>query len=156
MADVEPVLDRAGLRNPKVRDYVLYWAELTGADHIEVVRASDDARLIRESLEAGEILPAGEGLYYARSHPQDTARSEERTVVATHNAADAGVYNNWRPASEMHELLEERMRGASAGKTTYVVPYLMAPSAGSVRRRRRADRSPHRGAAHDQDGAGGR
>jgi len=127
MADVEPVLDKAGLRNPKVRDYVRYWVELTGAERIEVVKASDDARLIRESLEAGEILPAGEGVYYSRSYYKDTARSEERTIVATHNAADAGVYNNWRPASEMRELLKERMRGASAGKTMYVVPYLMAP-----------------------------
>jgi phosphoenolpyruvate carboxykinase (GTP) len=127
MADVELVLDAVGLSNPKVRDYVRYWAELTGADRVEVVSASDDARLIQESLDAGEILPAGEGLYYARSYHKDTARSEERTIVATHDPADAGVYNNWRPAPEMRELLEERMRGASAGKTMYVVPYLMAP-----------------------------
>src|SRR5262245_53600060 len=127
MDDVEPVLDGAGLRNPQVRDFVRYWAELTGAERIEVVSASDDPRLIQESLAAGEIFPAGAGLYYSRSYYKDTARSEERTVVATHNAADAGVYNNWRPASEMHELLAERMWGASAGKTMYVVPYLMAP-----------------------------
>ena len=58
---------------------------------------------------------------------KDTARSEERTFVATNNPADEGVYNNWRPASEMRPMLEDRMRGASAGKTMYVVPYLMAP-----------------------------
>jgi phosphoenolpyruvate carboxykinase (GTP) len=127
MADVELVLDAVGLTNPEVRDYVQYWAELTGADRVEVVSAPDDARLIAESLDAGEILPVGEGQYYARSYYKDTARSEERTIVATHNPADAGVYNNWRPAAEMRELLEERMRGASAGKTMYVVPYLMAP-----------------------------
>src|SRR5262249_6528768 len=74
-----------------------------------------------------EILPAGEGRYYARSYVKDTARSEERTIVATHDPAHRGVYNNWRPAAEMRPLLEERMRGASAGKTMYVVPYLMAP-----------------------------
>jgi phosphoenolpyruvate carboxykinase (GTP) len=127
MADVELVLDAVGLTNPEVRDYVQYWAELTGADRVEVVSAPDDARLIAESLDAGEIFPVGEGQYYARSYYKDTARSEERTIVATHNPADAGVYNNWRPAAEMRELLEERMRGASAGKTMYVVPYLMAP-----------------------------
>jgi phosphoenolpyruvate carboxykinase (GTP) len=127
MADVEPVLDEAGLTNSRVREHVRYWAELTGADRVEVVNAYDDPRLIQESLEAGEIVPAGDHLYYARSYHKDTARSEERTVVATHDAADAGVYNNWRPAAEMRELLEERMRGASAGKTMYVVPYLMAP-----------------------------
>src|SRR6185312_9623812 len=113
--------------NVHVREYVQYWAELTGAARIEVVSATDDARLISESLAAGEIQPAGEGRYYSRSYAKDTARSEERTVVATNNPADKGVYNNWHPASEMRPLLEERMRGASAGKTMYVVPYLMAP-----------------------------
>ncbi|WP_122816935.1 phosphoenolpyruvate carboxykinase (GTP) [Nocardioides pantholopis] len=127
MADVQSALDAAGLTNPKVREYVEHWAALTGADRVEVVSASDDARLVQESLDAGELLPAGEGLYYSRSYHKDTARSEERTIVATNNPADKGVYNNWRPASEMKPMLEERMRGASKGKTMYVIPYLMAP-----------------------------
>jgi phosphoenolpyruvate carboxykinase (GTP) len=125
--DLETVLDDAGLKNPSVREYVRYWAALTGAQRVEVVGVADDARLISESLAAGEILPAGEGRYYARSYVKDTARSEERTIVATANPADAGVYNNWHPSSAMRPLLEERMCGASAGKTMYVVPYLMAP-----------------------------
>jgi len=127
MADVEAALDQAGLTNPHVREYVRYWADLTGAERIEVVSASDDARLAEEALAAGELLPAGEGLYYSRSYHKDTARSEERTIVATSNPEDAGSYNNWRPSSEMKPLLESKMRGASAGKTMYVVPYLMAP-----------------------------
>src|SRR5215470_9764789 len=127
MVDVDAALGEAGLRNVHVREYVRSWAELTGAARIEVVSASDDARLIGEALAEGEILPAGDGRYYSRSYIKDTARSEERTVVATSNPADKGLYNNWRPAGEMRPLLEERMRGASAGKTMYVVPYLMAP-----------------------------
>jgi phosphoenolpyruvate carboxykinase (GTP) len=127
MADVEKALDDAGVHNPHVREYVAYWAELTGAERVEVVDAADDARLIEEALAAGEILPAGEGRYYSRSYHKDTARSEERTIVATNDPKDKGVYNNWRPASEMTPLLEDRMRGASAGKTMYVIPYLMAP-----------------------------
>ncbi|MQW76673.1 phosphoenolpyruvate carboxykinase (GTP) [Nocardioides sp. dk4132] len=127
MADVQSVLDAAGLTNPRVREYVEYWAELTGAARVEVVSSADDARLVQEALDAGELLPAGEGRYYSRSYHKDTARSEERTIVATSNPADKGVYNNWRPSSEMKPMLEERMRGASAGKTMYVIPYLMAP-----------------------------
>ncbi len=127
VADVDTVLDEAGLKNARVRDFVRYWADLTGAERIEVVSAADDARLVRESLAAGDILPAGEGRYYARSYVKDTARSEERTIVATDEPADEGAYDNWHPASEMRPLLEERMRGASAGKTMWVVPYLMAP-----------------------------
>jgi len=134
MADVDQALDEAGLKNPRVRDYVRHWAELTGADRIEVVDAADDARLIEESLAAGEIVPAGEGRYYSRSYHKDTARSEERTIVATSNPDDAGTYNNWRPSSEMKPMLEERMRGASKGKTMYVVPYLMAPPGSPLER----------------------
>ncbi|TKJ18421.1 phosphoenolpyruvate carboxykinase [Blastococcus sp. CCUG 61487] len=127
VAAIDAVLDEAGLTNEAVRSYVKHWAQHTGAERVEVINASDDARLIREALEAGELLPAGEGRYYSRSHPKDTARSEERTVVATNNPADKGEYNNWRPASEMRPMLEERMAGKSAGKTMYVVPYVMAP-----------------------------
>jgi phosphoenolpyruvate carboxykinase (GTP) len=127
MVNVDAVLDDAGLRNPHVREYVRYWAGVTGAARIEVVSASDDARLINEALAEEEIEPAGEGRYYSRSYAKDTARSEERTIVATSNPADKGVYNNWRHAAEIRPLLEAKMRGASAGKTMYVVPYLMAP-----------------------------
>ena len=134
MADVAKALDDAGLKNPHVREYVQYWADLTGAERIEVVTAADDARLIQEALDAGELVSAGQGRYYSRSYPKDTARSEERTIVATNNPEDKGVYNNWRPASEMKALLEEQMRGESVGKTMYVVPYLMAPPGSPLER----------------------
>ncbi|KHL17836.1 phosphoenolpyruvate carboxykinase (GTP) [Mumia flava] len=127
MADPDKAMDSAGLTNPRVREYVRHWAEITGADRIEVVSAADDARLVAEALDAGELEPAGEGRYYSRSYHKDTARSEERTIVATNDPADAGQYNNWRPASEMKPLLEGKMRGALVGKTMYVIPYLMAP-----------------------------
>ncbi|MCW2596873.1 MAG: phosphoenolpyruvate carboxykinase [Jatrophihabitans sp.] len=134
MASVEKALDDAGLKNPHVRAYVRYWADLTGADRVEIVSAADDARLIQEALDAGELEPAGDGLYYSRSYHKDTARSEERTIVATSNPDDEGVYNNWRPSAEMKPLLEERMRNASVGKTMYVVPYLMAPPGSPLER----------------------
>ncbi|WP_193613240.1 phosphoenolpyruvate carboxykinase (GTP) [Nocardioides lijunqiniae] len=127
MADVEAALEAAGLTNPHVLEYVRHYADLTGAERIEVVSAADDARLIQESLDAGELHQAGEGRYYSRSYHKDTARSEERTIVATGDEKDKGVYNNWRPASEMKPLLHDLMRGQSAGKTMYVIPYLMSP-----------------------------
>lgn len=134
MADVDVDLDAAGLTNEAVRDYVRHWAEVTGAAQVQVVSAADDARLIQEALAADEIQPAGEGRYYSRSYYKDTARSEERTVVATSNESDRGVYNNWRPSSEMKPLLEGRMRGQLAGKTMYVIPYLMSPPGSPLER----------------------
>ncbi|MGN6779974.1 MAG: phosphoenolpyruvate carboxykinase (GTP) [Marmoricola sp.] len=132
MADVEKALDAAGLTNPKVREYVAHWAELTGAERVEVVTAADDDRLIAEALEAGELQPAGEGRYFSRSYSKDTARSEERTIVATSDPKDKGVYNNWRPTEEIKPVVIDKMRGASAGKTMYVIPYLMAPKGNAL------------------------
>ncbi|CAA9372124.1 MAG: Phosphoenolpyruvate carboxykinase [GTP] [uncultured Nocardioides sp.] len=132
MADLEAALDAAGLTNPRVREFVRQYAELTGAERVEVVNAADDARLLEEAVAAGELQRAGEGRYYSRSYHKDTARSEERTIVATSDEKDRGVYNNWRPASEMKPMLHDRMRGASAGKTMYVVPYLMAPQGNAL------------------------
>lgn len=125
--DLDKVLDEANLTNTHVRDYVKHWAAITRPDRVEVVDATDDARLVAEALDAGELQPAGEGRYYSRSYYKDTARSEERTIVATNDPGDKGVYNNWRPASEMKPKLVELMTGASAGKTMYVIPYLMSP-----------------------------
>lgn len=127
MVDVTQALDDAGLTNPQVREYVEHWAGVTGADRVEVVSAADDDRLLAEAVEAGELQPAGDGLYYSRSYRKDTARAEERTIVATGQESDRGVYNNWRPSSEMKPKLEGLMKGASVGKTMYVIPYLMSP-----------------------------
>ncbi len=134
MADVQAALDAAGLTNQSVREYVEHWAGITGADRVEVVGAADDDRLVAESLEAGELLPAGEGRYYSRSYFKDTARAEERTIVATSTESDRGQYNNWRSSAEMTDKLVGLMTGASAGKTMYVIPYLMAPKGAVLER----------------------
>ena len=54
-------------------------------DHGTGPNGQDQPGWIGEALADGEILPAGEGRYYSRSYAKDTARSEERTVVATSN-----------------------------------------------------------------------
>ena len=51
-----------------------------------------------------------------------SARSSPPATRPTRASTTTGA-----PPSEMKPLLEERMRGASAGKTMYVIPYLMAP-----------------------------
>src|ERR1700743_123799 len=109
-----------------MREYVRHWAGITGAASIEGVSADDDTRLIEEALAAGEIFPAGQGLSHPRSYYKDTARSEERTIVATSDPADKGVYDNWYPSDEMKAKLTGLMTGASARKTMYVIPYLMS------------------------------
>lgn len=127
MSEIDRALEASSLRNPRARAFVQEWAEHIGAGHLEVISAADDARLTREALAAGEVLPVSGGRIYARSHPKDTARTEERTFVATADPADRGAYNNWRLSSEIKPRVMELMRNAAAGKTIYAIPYLMAP-----------------------------
>ncbi|MDO5730533.1 phosphoenolpyruvate carboxykinase (GTP) [Corynebacterium sphenisci] len=125
--DAAAILSEAGIANPAIADFVAEWAALLEPAAIEVIDARDDARLLEAALADGEIHPAGEGRYYSRSYRKDTARTEERTVVATHDPADAGEYNNWRDAAEVTAAQRERMAGAYRGRTMYVIPYLMSP-----------------------------
>jgi len=125
VADVDAILEAAHLKNDHVREYVRYWAGITGAANIEVVSADDDARLIQEAWR-GRDPAGGRRPLLLPQLLQDTARSEERTIVATGNPADKGVYDNWYPSGEMKAKLTGLMRGASAGKTMYVIPYLMS------------------------------
>jgi phosphoenolpyruvate carboxykinase (GTP) len=125
--NLEVELDRAGLTNDAVKRFVREWVAHTRPARIEIVSAADDERLIAEALAAGEIMPVREDRYYSRSYVKDTARTEERTFVATSDPADKGVFNNWAPSEALKPTLLDLTRGASEGKTMYVVPYLMSP-----------------------------
>ena len=127
MTDPKVPVSAAGLTSEPALRFISEWAELVGAADVQVIEAADDARLMREALDAGEVLPVSGGRIYARSHPRDTARTEERTFVATADPGDRGVYNNWQPSSEMVPRVRELMRAAAAGKTLYAIPYVMAP-----------------------------
>lgn len=71
-----------------------------------------------------EKLP---GCYLHRSNPNDVARMEDRTFICSASKDDAGPTNNWMPPSEAKERIGSLFKGAMAGRTMYVVPYVMGP-----------------------------
>ncbi len=91
-----------------------------------MVSTADDAALVEEALAAGEIREVAGDRFYARSYQKDTARSEERTFVATASAGDRGAFNNWVKSDQIRPRVEAIMAGASRGKTMYVIPYMMS------------------------------
>ena len=130
-SEVEARLKTSGVTNDAVRDFVRQWVAHLQPARLEIVTAADDARLLQEGLAEGEIHEVTGGRYFSRSYSKDTARSEERTFVATKDPAERGAYNNWADSTEIKAKLEGLTRGALAGKTLYVLPYLMSPP-GSV------------------------
>jgi phosphoenolpyruvate carboxykinase (GTP) len=63
--------------------------------------------------------------YLHWSHPTDVARTEHLTYVCLPKKEDAGPNNNWMEPSEALSMLRPLYDGCMAGRTLYVIPYMM-------------------------------
>ena len=83
------------------------------------------------AVSTGELIKLNQeklpGCYLHRTAQNDVARVEDRTFICTTNKVDAGPMNNWMAPAEMYDKLYKLYDKSYAGKTMYVIPYMMGP-----------------------------
>jgi phosphoenolpyruvate carboxykinase (GTP) len=108
-------------------------AELCQPSAIHWVDGSQEENdyLCEKLVQAGTFVRLDEklwpGCYYARSHPNDVARVEDRTFICSFSKDNAGPTNNWESPVVMRRRLKSLFSGCMRGRTMYVLPFSMGP-----------------------------
>src|SRR2546423_5573834 len=115
--------------------HLLNWVEkmaaLTKPATIHWVDGSleEDEALKAEMVANGTFIKLNEklwpGCYYARSHPSDVARVEDRTFICSLSKDAAGPTNNWEEPFAMRRKLRSLFDGSMAGRPMYLLPFGM-------------------------------
>ena len=119
--------------NRELLDWVEDWTRVLAPDAVHWCdgSATEHDRLTADLIEAGTFQRLAHdrrpGSYLALSDPDDVARVEDRTYIATTSPGDAGPTNNWRDPSTLKVEMLSLYRGCMRGRTMYVVPFSMGP-----------------------------
>ena len=119
--------------NRGLLDWVEDWTRVLAPDAVHWCdgSATEHDRMTADLIEAGTFQRLAHdrrpGSYLALSDPDDVARVEDRTYIATTSPGDAGPTNNWRDPSTLKAEMLSLYRGCMRGRTMYVVPFSMGP-----------------------------
>jgi phosphoenolpyruvate carboxykinase (GTP) len=119
--------------NQQLKDWVEEWREIFQPDSVEWCDGTVEEydRLCQLLVDNGTFEKLSEAKrpnsYLALSDPDDVARVEDRTFIASEKEADAGPTNHWRDPAELKAEMLELYRGTMKGRTMYVVPFSMGP-----------------------------
>lgn len=133
MAESRDLSENQIPQNPHVQSWIADCVALCNPRKVQVLNGTETERkgLIALAVEEGILIPLNQdklpGCYLHRSNPNDVARTEKNTYICTPTEAVAGPTNNWMPPAEAYSRLRELYRGCMAGKTLYVIPFIMGP-----------------------------
>ena len=119
--------------NKDLIEWVDNWAKILNPKEIYWCDGSEEEAetLTWQLQQSGTFQKLNESLrpnsYLALSDPNDVARVEDRTYIASSEELDAGPTNNWRDPNELKEEMMSLYKNCMTGRTLYVVPFSMGP-----------------------------
>ena len=119
--------------NKAVLDWVHEVESLTTPENVFWCDGSEAEKdyLLGEACRMGVLIKLNQekrpGCYLHRSNPNDVARVEQFTLICTPTKEEAGPTNHWADPAETYSKLQGMLKGAMAGRTMFVVPYIMGP-----------------------------
>jgi phosphoenolpyruvate carboxykinase (GTP) len=119
--------------NEHVRRWVESCAAMCGPSEIYWCDGSDQERaaLLERAVGEGVLIRLHPtklpDCYLHRSNPNDVARSEQLTFICAPSEDLAGPTNNWMETRQAYARLRGLFAGCMAGRTMYVVPFVMGP-----------------------------
>jgi phosphoenolpyruvate carboxykinase (GTP) len=119
--------------NPHVVAWVEQQAQMCRPDEVVWCDGSqaERDRLLAQAVEQGVLIRLNPekwpNCYLHRSHPNDVARSEQRTFICAPSEDMAGPTNNWMESRAAYAKLRPLFDGCMKGRTMYVVPFVMGP-----------------------------
>ena len=127
--------NKALTTNPSILQWLDEKIELVKPDKIVWIDGSKEQieALRAEAVSTGELTRLNQELapdcYLHRTHPNDVARVEARTLICTPTKEEAGPTNNWMEPNACYKMLYDIARDSYKGRTMYVIPYSMGPVA---------------------------
>ena len=124
--------------NQGLIDWVAKWENVFQPDRVHWCDGSEaeSNSLSADLVASGTFRRLNDDLrpnsYLARSDPDDVARVEDDTYIASNDRNDAGPTNNWRQPEELRIEMLGLFTGAMRGRTLYVVPFSMGPLGSSI------------------------
>ena len=119
--------------NRSLIDWVAHWEKIFEPDQVHWCDGSESEyeKFTEELVDSGTFIRLNGDLrpnsFLARSDPNDVARVESDTYIASVEEIDAGSTNNWREPNELKEEMLSHYQGCMKGRTLYVIPFCMGP-----------------------------
>jgi phosphoenolpyruvate carboxykinase (GTP) len=103
--------------------------QIVWCDGSEEEAARIQAQMVREGHTIALNSKTYPNCFLHRSNPNDVARTEQVTFICSREKENAGPTNNWMAPADAKKKLGGLFEGAMKGRTMYVVPYILGPTA---------------------------